>query len=126
MFRKREANCMNFREQHSFEKRKEESLRMRTKYPDRTPVIIEKSPNETYLSSLEKTKFLVPCDLTIGQLLYVIRRRLKLAPEKALFFLVEGTMPASTAIVSSVYNNSKNLDGFLYITYNSESTFGSH
>ena len=118
------SDSIRFCEKHNYEKRKNESSRMRVKYPERVPVIIEKAFNDTYLDSLDKIKYLVPCDLTVGQLMYVVRRRLKLEPEKALFFLVNETMPAATALVSAIYKDQKDADGFLYITYSSESTFG--
>ena len=67
------------------EKRKSEAERIRAKYPDRVPVICEKA-DRSDIPDIDKKKYLVPADLTVGQFHYVIRKRIKLAPEKALFF----------------------------------------
>jgi len=69
----------------TLEKRQQESKRIRDKYPDRVPILCFKAANAKDIPNIDKNKYLVPHDLTIGQFLYVIRRRIKLSPEKALF-----------------------------------------
>jgi GABA(A) receptor-associated protein len=67
---------------------------------------------------------LVPSDLTVGQFVYVVRKRISLAPEKALFVFVGATLPPSAALLATVYDKHKDRDGFLYVQYSSENTFG--
>jgi hypothetical protein len=74
------------------EKRKAEAERIRAKYPDRVPVICEKA-DRSDIPDIDKKKYLVPADLTVGQFQYVIRKRIKLAPEKALFVFCANTIP---------------------------------
>lgn len=69
-------------------------------------------------------RYLVPADLTVGQFVYVIRKRIKLSPEKAIFIFVGNVLPPTAAMMSSVYEQNKDDDGFLYITYSGENTFG--
>lgn len=38
-------------------------------------------------------RYLVPSDLTVGQFVYVIRKRIKLSPEKAIFIFVRNVLP---------------------------------
>jgi GABA(A) receptor-associated protein len=38
-------------------------------------------------------RYLVPADLSVGQFVYVIRRRISLPPEKAIFIFVRNTLP---------------------------------
>lgn len=38
-------------------------------------------------------RYLVPGDLTVGQFVYVIRKRIKLTPEKAIFIFVNNVLP---------------------------------
>ena len=59
----------------------------------------------------------MPADLTVGQFVYVIRKRIKLSPEKAIFIFVDEVLPPTAAIMSSIYEEHKDEDGFLYITY---------
>lgn len=53
----------------------------------------------------------------MGQFVYVIRKRIKLSPEKAIFIYVEEVIPPTAALMSSIYEEHKDEDGFLYITY---------
>jgi GABA(A) receptor-associated protein len=113
----------DYRTTRTFEERIEESSRMRAKYPDRIPVICQKTPQST-LSALYKSKYLVPKELTSAQFLYVIRKRLQLTSEKALFIFIEGVMPSSNFTFDELYETYKNTDGFLYISYAEENVFG--
>ena len=38
-------------------------------------------------------RYLVPIDLTVGQFVYVIRKRIKLNAEKAIFIFVDNVLP---------------------------------
>lgn len=57
--------------------------------------------------------------MTVGQFVYVIRKRIKLSPEKAIFIFVDEVLPPTAALMSSIYEEHKDEDGFLYITYES-------
>ena len=70
----------SFKEQHAFEKRTNEANRIKQKYPDRVPIIVE-IDEKSNLPQIDKKKYLVPHDLTISQFIYVIRKRIKLHPE---------------------------------------------
>jgi GABA(A) receptor-associated protein len=105
------------------EKRKEETNRIMIKYPDKIPIICNRGYNkETPL--LPRNKFLVPYDLTIGQFMYVIRKHMKLEAEKALYFSIGNRIPLNNSLISNIYKEHKSEDGFLYITYSIENTFG--
>ncbi|KKK13897.1 hypothetical protein ARAM_004214 [Aspergillus rambellii] len=105
-----------FKDEHPFEKRKAEAERIRQKYADRIPVICEKV-EKSDIATIDKKKYLVPADLTVGQFMYVIRKRIKLSPEKAIFIFVDEVLPPTAALMSSIYEEHKDEDGFLYITY---------
>ena len=115
----------NDKDESSLEARKQSAAAIRAKHPDRIPVIVDKRAGDTSLPDIDKKKFLVPHDLTIGQFMYVIRKRIKLAPEQAIFlFVASGTLPPSVATLQSVYDQHRNDDGFLYMTYSGENFFG--
>ncbi|KAJ3270501.1 ubiquitin-like protein atg8 [Terramyces sp. JEL0728] len=111
-----------FKDEHPFEKRKQEADRIRQKYPDRIPCIVEKA-EKSDITTIDKKKYLVPCDLTVGQFVYVIRKRIKLSPEKVIL-INPGDFYISSSLLSQVYAEHKDEDGFLYIVYSSENTFG--
>mmetsp|Transcript_15701 Transcript_15701/g.52858 ORF Transcript_15701/g.52858 Transcript_15701/m.52858 type:complete len:144 (+) Transcript_15701:8-439(+) len=116
---------MSYRDAHSFESRRTQALAIRAKHPDRIPIIVEKRPRDATLPLIDKKKFLVPADLTVGQFVYVIRKRIALKPEQAIFlFVSKGTLPPTVATCQAVYDSHKDEDGFLYMTYSGENTFG--
>lgn len=114
---------MRFKMEHSFQDRKNESERVMLKYSDRRPIICEKS-QKTNLDEIDKKKYLVPGDLTLQQFIYVIRKRLHLNPETAIFLIINSKIIPGTKIISEVYDKEKDKDGFLYIEYTTENVFG--
>ena len=107
----------------TFKERLDESHKIKTKYPDRVPVICEKNPGSG-LDMLDKRKYLVPNDLTATQFLFIIRKRLKLASEKGIFLFVNNMIAPSTHTMIELYNQYKDDDGFLYMNYTEENVFG--
>ncbi len=101
-----------------------ECQRITAKFPDRIPIIVQKASKATDVPSIDKNKFLAPKGMTVGQFLYVVRRRLNLPPEKALFVFVKDMLPTTAELMSNLYYNYRDPDGFLYMHYSSESTFG--
>lgn len=70
-------------------------------------VIVEKAP-KARIGDLDKKKYLVPSDLTVGQFYFLIRKRIHLRPEDALFFFVNNVIPPTSATMGSLYQvNSK-------------------
>lgn len=118
------SNSGSFKADHPFEKRREVADRIKAKYPDRIPVIVEKAPKSD-APDIDKKKYLVPSDITVGKFVYEIRKHMKLSPEKAIFLFVNNTLPPTGALISTIYERYKDEDGFLYITYSGENTFGS-
>ena len=114
-----------FKHEFKFEDRYTEARRVLNKYPDRIPIICERSyTGGRDCPIIDKRKYLVPRDLLMGQFLYVIRKRLRLPPEKALFLFINGTIPLTTSLINEVYHRHKDTDGYLYISYGQENTFG--
>lgn len=106
----------------TIEQRKAESTKIKSKFPDRIPVLV--APATETSPVIDKQKFLVPSDLTVGQFIYIIRKRIQLPAEKAIFIFVGTTLPPTASLMSSIYAKYKNEDGFLYIAYSDENTFG--
>ncbi|KAE8971483.1 hypothetical protein PR001_g26135 [Phytophthora rubi] len=105
----------SFKKEHPFEERQAEAQRIRFKYSDRIPADRSDIPDIDYL---------VPADLTVGQFVYVIRKRIKVSPEKAIVIFINNVLPPTAALMSNIYKEQKDSDGFLYVTYSGENTFG--
>jgi GABA(A) receptor-associated protein len=56
--------------------------------------------------------------------MYIIRKRLKLNSNKAIFMFVNNKMLPSSKILNQIYENESDNDGFLYISVGGESVFG--
>lgn len=116
---------MAFQQLHSFETRAAEAERIRAKFPGRVPVIIEISPRaDKTMPTIDKNKFLVPGDLTLGQFVFVVRKRLVLPQEKALFVFVGNSLPTTGSLMRELFGSHRDRDGFLYMSYCGENTFG--
>ncbi|PON88762.1 Autophagy protein Atg8 ubiquitin-like [Trema orientale] len=115
---------MSFKEEMTLEQRVEESRDILAKYPDRVPVIVERYSGSD-LPEMDKKKYLVPRDMSVGQFIHILSSRLRLSPGKALFAFVNNTLPQTASLMDSLYESFKDEDGFLYMCYSSEKTFGS-
>jgi len=112
-----------FQRKYSLEKRIKESASIMEKYNDRIPVIVETADEN--LPELDKKKFLVPADLNAGQFSFIIRKRLKLKAEEAMFLFVnDNTLVSSSLLMSQIYENHKHIDNYLYLSVVKEKTFG--
>ena len=114
---------ISFKQQYTLQERRNESSRVLLKYPDRVPIICERRKYSN-LKHIDKQKYLVPNDLTAGQFIYVIRKRLHLPAEKAIFIFVGDTLPTISATLADLYKQHQDIDGFLYIVYSEENVFG--
>lgn len=113
-----------FKKTFSLEQRQEESSRLRNKYPLLVPIIVQRDAKSD-IPEIDKHKYLVPVEITLGQFLYIIRRRINLKPEKALYIFINNkVIPPTAAVISHLYETYRDKDGFLYVTYSGENTFG--
>ena len=108
-----------------FETRIKYSVALLKKYPDRVPVIIRRNPNDKILRDIDKEKYLIPKNLQVSEIYVIIRKKITLEPKQAFFIFVgDGTLVPMNKIIEEIYNEYKNDDGFLYIVYTAENTFG--
>jgi GABA(A) receptor-associated protein len=85
---------------------------------------VERAP-KSRIADLDKTKYLVPQDLTIGQFYFLIRKRIQLRAEEALFFFINNQIPPTSQTIAQLYEAHADEDKFLYIAYSDESVYGS-
>ena len=112
-------------EQKSLSARRFEATRVLAKYPDRVPVICERSARCHSLPVIDKKKYLVPRDLTVGNFICVIRKRMAIKSEMSIFVCDgAGHLPPTSSTIASVFQTSRSPDGFLYLRYTGENTFG--
>jgi len=109
----------------TFDDRLAYSNRLNNKYPDYVPVIIKKNENDKILQDIDKEKYLIPKNLNVSEIINIIRRRISLESKQAIFvFVGNGVLVPLTQDIHSIYQTHKDPDGFLYIVYTTENTFG--
>jgi GABA(A) receptor-associated protein len=117
-----------YRTRRSITQRREEFRKLHARFPDKIPVICEPAPrsNITLRPGMKKTaKFLTDFDKPVHELLGAIRSRMRLLPEQSLFLLVNNSIVSSGDIMATLYERESSQDGFLYLTFTGENTFGS-
>tara|TARA_Y100001970_G_scaffold5920_1_gene6600 strand:+ start:24 stop:443 length:420 start_codon:yes stop_codon:yes gene_type:complete len=122
-YEKKQPDSLNrFKEKYPFERRKLESEKIIAQYPTRVPIIVERYNKG--IQQIDRKKYLAPEDLSMANFLYVIRKRLQLRPEKGLYLFINDKLIPMSNLLGHVYDLNKDEDGFLYIKYCEESTFG--
>jgi GABA(A) receptor-associated protein len=94
------------------------------KYPGCAPVFCEKSKSCYNITSLEKHKYLIPFRMKVGEFINFIRKTIKINSDHGIYLFINGNIPCITDNFFSLYHMYKDNDGFLYLTYTSENTFG--
>jgi len=106
------------------DQRQQESNKIRQKYPDRIPVIVQKVEG-SQIEKIDKRKYLVsvanidlflcfeinkywlsniiqvPADITAAQFMWIIRKRINLPSERAIFLFVDKMVPQSRSVYNS-------------------------
>jgi GABA(A) receptor-associated protein len=95
-------------------------------FSSRVPVYITKAKNSNTidLPDLRKNKFIVPIDLTVGQLIFIIRKQLSFPADRTIFMFVKSILPPTGMLIRELYAQYADSDGLLRLEYTSESTFG--
>lgn len=114
-----------YREARTFASRKKLSASLRETYPACVPVIVERASTEKQLVDIDKRQFLVPQTMTVGNFVYIVRGRLGLSSRSSLFLYAGKTaLSCNSSSMSDAYNTHHDPDGFLYLQYRGEDTFG--
>jgi len=113
-----------FQAKRTFDERCRDSASIAEQHPDKVAVIVERSKSEKQLPVLDKSKFLVPGHVTVTELIRVLRRRLQLAPGQALFLFSQRGLPPGTQTMGELHECDRDEDGFLYMFYAAQETFG--
>ena len=111
------------------DKRRSDFDRIKTKFIDRIPVIVDCCKNLD--KSMKKRKFLVPNDVSTSHLLYSIRKHINLDSSAAIFMFIDNNLSCSNTMMSEIYENylrkhknKDDFDNFLYVYITTENAFG--
>lgn len=112
----------SYRSSKDFDTRWVESTRIKVKYPECIPVIL--IPQKRL--GLQKKKYLVPRDTTVGFFIHDVQKRVTTgSSDQALFFFhLNGNIPVTSELISTCYRWQKDPDGFLYFQVTAEEVYG--
>ena len=108
----------------TLEERLEDSEGMLKRYPGRCCIYVEKMEGCKSLEELPKKRFLLPENIPTDQFMCIVRKRLSLKSEEALFFYIKKRMITGDKDIGELYHKYKQSDNFLYIKYSKENCFG--
>ncbi len=123
----------NWFESKPFHVRCRESHNIKKKYENRFPIVVGTSKNAPSISDF---KYLAPHDMTIGMFLHTLRNKMTINKDQAIFLFIvkykgesmieveEHLLAPSTKMIGEVFNDYASDDGFLYMQYQIENTFG--
>mmetsp|Transcript_25811 Transcript_25811/g.29484 ORF Transcript_25811/g.29484 Transcript_25811/m.29484 type:complete len:124 (-) Transcript_25811:137-508(-) len=118
-------NQKYYKESLSFQKRKQDADTMIEKYPRRVPVIVERVRQDAFMPTMDVRKFLIPSYFDMARFNALIRKRLSLSKEHAIFLMFDdNTIMTSGKLMSQIYKEKMDKDGFLYVKYSSEKVTG--
>lgn len=112
-----------FQKDFTFEERCEKYRIIHEKHQTNLiPIICEYDVN--LISGKAYGKFLIWKGFQLGQLIEVVRKRIKLQPDEAIFLLINNRMVSLSLSIENIYEQYKDADNFLYIRCTKENVFG--
>lgn len=122
----------------SFDERKKQSEKILNKYEDKCPIYLSFDSNITLNVKEEKdkrnlNKYIVTTDLTLGQFLTIVRKKINFTSMESLTLFIEEykndklkstILATNSSTIGELYNKNKDPDGFLYLKAVKENVFG--
>jgi len=102
----------------SFDERKRKAEYLKTKFPDKLPIIVSRS-KKSDIVDIEKIYHIIPYHMTTSQFVMHIRKTIKYPPESELFISVndETLIVPSECKMETLYQTYKSPDDYLRIIY---------
>lgn len=115
---------MRFKEEHDECQRQELSSSLCRKHPRRYPVIVE-SYNIKTDPCIIKNKYLIPRETTFGKMKIEFEKYMPgKNPQVSVIYFVNNKVIPINQTIDIIYRENVDVDGFLYISYTTESFFG--
>ena len=117
-----------FKARYSLTERKDKAKSRIEKYKSKglncVPVVIENADGAT-IGEVLRCNYMADRELTMARLMWQIRKTIKLGEAESIYFMIANThIPNSKDKIGVIYDKYKDEDGFLYISFAGENTFG--
>ena len=97
--------------------------RILARYPDRVPIFVDKKEGSN-VNEIERHKYLVPKDMTMGNFIFILRKNIDLKSNQGLFIFINNIVPPVAELMGCLYEKHKGDDNFMHVIYSAENTFG--
>ncbi|CAD8185503.1 unnamed protein product [Paramecium pentaurelia] len=117
---------LSYKDNNSFEERKEKFQIYQQKHPTKIPLIIERHPKCT-LKLLDRPEVLIDETQKGTKLLQILQEKLQENSKNCsifIFYTNTNTQFPLESQMKEAAQNHKDEDGFLYLTYNNQETLG--
>jgi GABA(A) receptor-associated protein len=112
-----------FKDSLTLQRRREISAKILATHNDKVPVIVNAAVAS--LPQLQKQKFLAPKHFTMAQFISEMLDQLPVDGTMHMcFFVGKGVAAMPAQLMQQIYEQYKDEDGFLYVTYNEHKTYG--
>jgi len=105
-----------FQNTYTLSQRQNETSRKLAKSPHDITAFITRSKNSK-LPNIKRNKFLIPGDIDAKSMSYILNDRIKLPDDQVIEFYTGGIQIDPTSNFFSIYQNFKDIDGYVYIEY---------
>lgn len=116
------------KKQFSLEERKKIHENFKKKCKDLIYCVVERDEriSSSELGFLDSKIISIPYNSRFSSIYNAIRRKLRLEESKAIFVILtkNNVLPQISKTMDEIYNDNKDEDGFIYITYTLENVFG--
>lgn len=98
---------------------------LRSKFPNHVPIVVS-SKDKDLLQCMTKKKLLVGSDVTMGQLLYILRKKLnKVRSTESVFLFINDKLVPGSMLLQEIYQMERDeTTGMLHVSLCKENTFG--
>lgn len=90
------------------------------RHPNRLPVKIDEESDV----GIDRRKYLIPREMTLGNFITYLRTRVELEHHEAMFVLIGGILPPISSTIETLYIEHVGEDRLLRIVLKKENTFG--
>lgn len=108
----------------SFEIRYQKFLKIREEYPGHIPIILRKSINDKNLPDIGQKNFIVPDNILVSYFIGTIKTKIETSAVKSIWLSSKGKLISPTEKIKNIHYKYADTDGFLYLEYRGEDTFG--
>ena len=116
----------HFKVKYDYETRKSLYNSLMLKNSNYVPVVVNLQGDivSKYKIMSPELRVLIQANYTLGQFINILRKRINICSSEGLYVFIDNVLLPTSSIMSKIYSERKNRDGFLYVDLAMLETFG--